>query len=321
MRIVLYPSFAPDVLAIGQRLQPSGSDLVLADVTSPVALAEALDGTEFLVGFVGPLPAEAWAAAKSLKLIQLLSAGYDSFQIDRARELGVPVATNGGANAIAVAEHAVMLMLATLRRLVPLDRDVRQGKWKQSQRGDLIYHELSGKAVGLVGMGTIGRQVVRRLRGWDVDIYYDDVRRLSVEEERAHSLTYLPFDELVASVDVLSLHLPLLPETRGIIGDRELAKVRPGCILVNTARGELVDEDALVAALRSGSLAGAGLDVFAQEPPRPDHPLFAMENVVVTPHSAGPTWESWPRRFANAYANVERVAAGEQPLWVIPELR
>src|SRR5450756_592565 len=169
MRIVLYPSFAPDVLAIGQRLQPSGSDLVLADVTSPVALAEALDGTEFLVGFVGPLPAEAWAAAKSLKLIQLLSAGYDSFQIDRARELGVPVATNGGANAIAVAEHAVMLMLATLRRLVPLDRDVRQGKWKQSQRGDLIYHELSGKAVGLVGMGTIGRQVVRRLRGWDVD--------------------------------------------------------------------------------------------------------------------------------------------------------
>ena len=82
-----------------------------------------------------------------------------------------------------------------------------------------------------------------------------------------------------------------------------------------------IDEDALVAALRSGSLAGAGLDVFAQEPPRPDHPLFAMENVVVTPHSAGPTWESWPRRFANAYANVERVAAGEQPLWVIPELR
>ncbi len=321
MRILLYPRFAPDVLAIGEDLCPKGFGLVVSDPADLPRLAEDVGRSDFLVGFVGPLPDSVWEAANRIRLIQLLSAGYDNFPIERARDLRIPVATNGGANAIAVAEHAILLMLSVLRRLVQLDHEVRAGSWRQTQRGEVRYHEIAGKRVGLLGMGMIGRQVARRLRGFEVDLCYYDVRRLSRDAEMALGATYLPLDDLLSTVDVLSLHLPLLPETRGIVGARELALLRPGAVLVNTARGELVDEDALLAALTSGKLGGAGLDVLAQEPPRRDHPLFALEQVVLTPHAAGPTWESWPRRFANAYANVERVARGEAPLWVIPELQ
>ena len=320
--ILLIPRLAPAVRAIAEDLLPAGFTLAVADPAAPPStLAAALAPAEYLLGFVGPLPDEVWAAATRLRLVQLLSAGYDRFPIERARARGLPVAINGGANAVAVAEHAVMLMLAVYRRVSQLDRAVRQGEWRAGAGGDTRYHELGSKRVGLFGMGQIGRAVARRLAGFDVDLCYTDVIRLPSAEEAALGATFLSLDELLTSADVLSLHLPLLPETRGIIGERALARLRPGAVLINTARGELVDEAALATALRSGHLLGAGLDVLAQEPPPADHPLLALDNVVLTPHTAGPTWESWPRRFGNAYANIGRVSRGEPARWVIPELR
>ncbi len=316
-----HPRLAPDVLAIAEDLLPAGFTLGTADPGAPsAAFATALAPAEYLLGFVGPLPEGAWAAATRLRLIQLLSAGYDRFPIERARERGVPVALNGGANAVAVAEHAVMLMLAVYRRLTQLDRAVHRGEWRAGAGAEARYHELGGKRVGLLGMGQIGRAVGQRLGGFAIDLCYTDVARLPAAEEQALGATFLPFEELLATADVLSFHLPLLPETRGIIGARALASVRPGTVLINTARGELVDEVALAAALRSGRLLGAGLDVLNQEPPPLEHPLLALDNVVLTPHTAGPTWESWPRRFGNAYANIARVSRGVPPRWVIPEL-
>lgn len=321
-QVLLYPQFAPEVLAIAQRHLPAGFTLALAGPASDTAgLAEAIAAADYLVGFVGPLPPAAWAAAGRLRLIQLISAGYDRFQIEHARERNLPVAINGGANAVAVAEHAVMLMLAVYRRLTQLDRSVRQGAWRVATSGELRYHELGGKRVGLLGMGQIGREVARRLAGFDVALSYHDLRRLPAGDEARLGATYRSLDELLATSDVLSLHLPLAAETRGIVNAATLARLPAGAILINTARGELVDEAALHAALVSGQLQGAGLDVLSQEPPPADHPLITLEQVVMTPHTAGPTWESWPRRFANAFANVERVARGEPPLWVIPELR
>ena len=320
--ILLVPRLAPEVLEIARERLPAGFTLAVADPAADAAgLTAALAEADFLIGFVGPLTETAWAGATRLRLVQLLSAGYDRFPIDQARALGVPVAINGGANAVAVAEHAVMLMLAVYRRLGELDRAVRRGAWRAGAAGDIRYHELGGKRVGLLGMGQIGREVARRLAGFGVDLRYHDVRRLAEEDEAALGATFLPLEELLATVDVLSLHLPLLPATERIVDAAALARMKPGGVLINTARGELVDEAALVEALRSGRLYGAGLDVLRQEPPPPDHPLLALEQVVITPHTAGPTWESWPRRFANAYANVERVARGEAPRWVIPELR
>jgi phosphoglycerate dehydrogenase-like enzyme len=241
--IVLYPQPAPDVVAIAERLLPPGFTLEIAGPGPE--LAPALSGAEFLTGFIGPLPDEAWQAARGLRLIQLLSAGYDNFPIEQARRLGVPVATNGGANALAVAEHAVMLMLAVYRHLPALDRQVRAGTWLRAARGDVRYHELGGKRVGILGMGRIGQRVAHLVRAFDAEVFYSDVRRLPADAEARLGALFLSLDALLDTVDVLSIHLPLLPETRGIIGERELALLAPGSILVNTARGELVDEAAL----------------------------------------------------------------------------
>jgi phosphoglycerate dehydrogenase-like enzyme len=254
-----------------------------------------------------------------LKLVQLLSAGYDFLDIDLARANRLVVCSNGGANAIAVAEHTVMLILSVLRRLTVLDASMRTGG---AERDAARNRELAGRRVGLLGFGFIGREVAKRLRGFEVELLYHDVERASAETEAALSVSFRSLPELFAESDVLSLHTPLNDQTRQIINRQTLSLMKPDAVLVNTARGELVDEDALAEALREGALMGAGLDVFAVEPPPRGHPLLAADlGVVATPHSAGPTWESFPRRIENAFANAERVRRAEAPLWVIPELR
>lgn len=318
-RVLLTP-LAPDVLEIAQRLLPAGFALEAASSAEAELLCQ-VEQADFLVGFVGRLPPDFYRRAGRLKLIQLLSAGYDGIEIERAREAGVPVATNGGANAISVAEHAVMLMLAVYRRLIEMDRQVRSGGWRSAPLGAERTYELAGKTAGILGLGNIGREVARRLRCFDVQLLYYDPLRRTPAEEQALGVRYAPFDEVLQQADILTLHLPLSPATRSLIGRPELALMKPGAVLINTARGELVDEAALIEALARGHLLGAGLDTLAQEPPPPDHPLLRSNRVVLTPHCAGPTWDSWPRRFANAFTNIERVARGEPPLWVIPELR
>jgi len=318
LRILLTP-LAPEVLEIARRLLPPGFSLEVAGTTEAEFLAQA-EQADFLAGFVGKLPPDFYRRAQRLKLIQLLSAGYDTIEIERARQASVPVATNGGANAISVAEHAIMLMLAVYRRLIEMDRLVRQGGWRSALLGAERMYELAGKTVGILGLGNIGREVAKRLHCFDVRVLYFDPARPTADVERELGVCFAPFDELLRQADIVTLHLPLSPATRGLLGRRAFALMKPGAVLINTARGELVDEAALVEALESGRLLGAGLDTLAQEPPPPDHPLLRSPRVVLTPHSAGPTWDSWPRRFANAYANIERVARGEAPLWVIPEL-
>jgi phosphoglycerate dehydrogenase-like enzyme len=312
--IVLTPPPSAAVLAVARELLPAGFRLITA---SAEELVGALDEGAYLVGFVGELPEAALAPERRPKLVQLLSAGYDKLDLERLRRAGVPAATNGGANAVAVAEHAVMLMLAVYRRLLALADVVRGGGWTEATRSDLGLHELEGKTVGLLGLGQIGRMVARRVQAFGCAVRYYDAVRLPPEQEAALGVEYLPFVDLLRAADVLSIHVPLTAQTRGLIGAAELAQMKPGAVLINTARGGIVDEEALLAALRSGRLLGAGLDVFAVEPPPADHPLRTLPNVVATPHTAGPTWESWPKRFRNAYANVARVARGEPPLWTV----
>ncbi|GIX48853.1 MAG: hypothetical protein KatS3mg131_3064 [Candidatus Tectimicrobiota bacterium] len=229
--------------------------------------------------------------------------------------------TNGGANAVAVAEHAIMLMLAVYRKLIAYHANVAAGRWHQGLPRAADVFELAGKRVGLIGLGQIGEQVARRLRAFEARVlYYDPVRRATAEERRL-GVEYLPLEALLESADIVSLHVPLNAATRGLIDARALARMKPKAVLINTSRGAVVEEEALVAALQQGRLLGAGLDTLAQEPPDPGHPLLKLPNVVLTPHSAGPTVESFDKRFRNGYANIERVAAGLPPRWVIPEMR
>jgi phosphoglycerate dehydrogenase-like enzyme len=272
------------------------------------------------MGFLGALPEGALAAAPRLRLVQLMSVGYDTFDLDAAREAGVPVAVNGGANAIAVAEHAIMLMLATMKRLTELDTAVHNAGWRSGPSGELRLYELWHSTVGIVGMGRIGQQVAQRLRGWDSRLLYYDPAPLPEATAAALGVEYRPLDDLLSESDVVSVHVPLSAQTHHLIDARALSLMKPTAILVNTARGGLVDEVALAGALRAGTILGAGLDVLSSEPPPADHPLLSAPNAILTPHVAGPTWQSWPRRFENCFANIARVAAGGDPQWVVPEL-
>jgi phosphoglycerate dehydrogenase-like enzyme len=266
-------------------------------------------------------PDEAYTQAKRLKLVQVLSAGYDQVNIAGARTARVPICANGGANSVAVAEHTIMLILAVYRKLVTFHQNVASGRWHQGIPRIVDVFELEGKTVGLVGLGNIGQQVARRLKPFDANlIYYDSFRR-SPEEEARLGIQYVPFNTLLETADVVSLHVPLNDDTRHMIDAAALGRMKPKAVLINTCRGEVVNERDLIAALQQGRILGAGLDTQEKEPADPSNPLLTLPNVTLTPHSAGPTVDSFRKRYQNGYANIQRVATGQHPWWVIPEMR
>jgi phosphoglycerate dehydrogenase-like enzyme len=275
---------------------------------------------DYLLGFLRFLPDDAYLNAKRLKLLQVLSAGYDMVNIEGARKARIPICSNGGANSVAVGEHAIMLMLAVYRKLVAFHLNVAAGRWHRGiPRTEDIY-EIEGKIVGIVGLGNIGQQVARRIRAFDARLIYYDLFRRSHDEEERLGVEYAPLNTLLETADIVSLHVPLNDSTRHMIGSSELSRMKPKSILINTCRGEVVDEAALIKALQERRLLAAGLDCQEKEPADPDNPLLKLPNVTLTPHNAGPTVDSYRKRFGNGYANIQRVANGQAPLWVIPEM-
>ena len=320
-RIILSPKLPPALLDIARSLVPAGFEMVVVDAGTPEFTA-ALPDAAYYVGFPrAEINNEFFKAAPGLKLVQLISAGYDRLDVAAAKRAGVPVANNGGSNSVAVAEHTLMLMLAVYRKLSWHHANVVTGKWRVGDFASHRLYELEGKTLGIVGLGTIGKKVARRAAAFGMRILYYDIVRLAEDAEDALGVRFVLFPELLRTSDIVSLHVPLNAVTRNLIGARELAMMRPAAVLINTCRGPVVDETALHAALTGGRIAAAGLDVMVEEPPVANHPLFALENVTFTPHMAGPTWDNWFKAFRNAFDNVERVARGERPLWVIPELR
>ncbi|MEE8301733.1 MAG: 2-hydroxyacid dehydrogenase [Candidatus Tectomicrobia bacterium] len=311
-----------DIQELAQTLKPPQFALRhLGPEASPEEIATAMQDAEYLMGFVRHLPDEAFIQASRMKLVQVLSAGYDRVNIAGAREARIPVCTNGGANSVAVAEHAILLMLAVYRKLVTYHENVTAGRWQQGIPRTVDIYELEGKTVGLLGLGNIGQQVARRLKAFDATIIYHDVIRQNAEVEERLGARFVPFETLLETADVVSLHVPLNDVTHGMIDTQALARMKPKAILINTCRGPVVQEDALIDALRDGSILAAGLDTQEKEPADPANPLLKLPNVTLTPHSAGPTVDSFRKRFHNGYANIQRVANGEAPLWVIPEMR
>lgn len=304
-----------------RELVPPGFTVVHARPNSP-EWTQALADAEYLVGLGEVKMDDAfYRAAPKLKLIQLLSAGYDRVDIEAARRAGVPVCNNGGANAIAVAEHAIMLMLAVSRRLVWQHGMVTSGRWRGNDVANVRLYELYGRTLGLIGLGTIGKKVARLAKPFGLDVQYYDIVRLTEDQADALGVRFRLMNELLHTSDIVSLHVPLTPSTRHLIGSRELGLMKSTAYLINTCRGPVVDESAMYEAISGGTIAGAGLDVFDQEPPAANNPLFGLDNVILTPHFAGPTWDNQYGRFRNAFDNVQRVARHERPLWVIPELR
>ena len=239
------------------------------------ALLPSIDG--YIAG-LDEIDAVALSAADRLKVISRYGVGVDNVDLNAARARGIVVTNTPGANTVSVAELAIGLMLALIRRIPTAVESTRRGDWPR-----LSGVTLEGKTIGLLGFGAIGRQVAVRLAGFQCRVLAHDP---AADEAFAaqHRVTLVPRDTLLAESDLLSLHLPLLPETRALVDGAFLERLKPGAYLINTARGEIVDEAALLAALRGGRLAGAALDAFSEEPPSATHPLLALPQVLVTPH-------------------------------------
>ena len=308
-------------ISVARELLPANLDTVIARHGSAefnAALADAV----CLVGFGdGTMDDAFYRSAPKLKLIQLLSAGYDRCDIEAARRAGVPICNNGGANSTAVSEHAILLMLAVCRRLVWQHGNVAAGRWRGNNVDDVKLYELKNRTLGIVGLGTIGKKTARLAKAFGMAVQYYDIVRLTEDQADELGVRFALFEEVLRTSDVVSLHIPLSRATRHMVGAAQFRMMKPSAYLVNTCRGPVVDEPALIEALSAGTIAGAGLDVFDSEPPPPNNPLFALPNVVLSAHLAGPTWDNQYTRFRNAFDNCQRVVRGDKPLWVIPELR
>jgi phosphoglycerate dehydrogenase-like enzyme len=320
-KIVFSPPMPPAIMELARSMVPAGFEMTEVAHGTP-EFYEALHDAEFYLGFPrAGMGNEFFRAGSKLRLVQLVTAGYDRLDIEAARKARVPVANCGGSNAVSVSEHTIMLILAVLKKLVWQHINVVGGKWRVGDFAETRLHEAEGKTLGIVGLGNIGKKVARRAAAFDMNIQYYDVLRLTEDQEDALGARFVLFSELLKTSDVVSLHVPLNETTRNLISTRELARMKPSAILINTCRGPVVDENALYAALKEKQIAAAGLDVMLQEPLQPKHPLFTLDNITLSPHTAGPTWESWGKAFRNGFDNIQRVAAGRQPSWVVPELR
>jgi phosphoglycerate dehydrogenase-like enzyme len=308
-------------IGIAQEMLPAGYELANAQ-PGTAEFRAAMTDAKYLVGFGDPSMDDAfYRGAPRLKLVQLLSAGYDRCDIEAARHAGVPICNNGGSNSVAVAEHAMLLMLAVCRQLVWQHTTVTSGAWRGNDWTAKRLDELYGRTLGIIGLGNIGKKVARLGRAFGMNVQYYDIVRLNEDAEDALGARFRLFREVLQTSDVITLHVPHTAATHHMIDAAALALVKPSAILINTCRGPVVEETALHRALTTGGIQAAGLDVFEQEPTHPDNPLFGLDNVVLTPHLAGPTWENRFKGFRNAFDNVQRVERGEKPLWIIPELR
>jgi phosphoglycerate dehydrogenase-like enzyme len=276
------------------------------------ALHRELPEAEVIWHVLRPLTDADLARAPKLRLIHKLGSGVNTIDVDAATKRGIAVANMPGANAPSVAEATVMMMLAALRRFPQLDRATREGRgWPADpELGDTI-RDLGSCTVGLVGYGNVAKRVEQTVRAMGTHVVHTTTAR---DEFHVHWTT---LNDLLKTSDIVSLHLPLTPATERLIDAEAIAKMKPGAILVNTSRGGVVDEAALVDALRSGQLAAAALDVFAEEPVAPDNPLLSLENVLVTPHVSWYTADTMARYLVAAINNCRRLHDGQAPYSVV----
>jgi D-3-phosphoglycerate dehydrogenase len=284
---------------------PTGKPLTSAEV------AKLLPGVDGYIAGLDGIDASALEAADRLKVIARYGVGVDSVDLAAARAKGIVVTNTPGANSVSVAELALGLMLALARQIPEAVEAVHQGKWPRYSG-----ISLEGKVIGILGLGAIGKQLARRLAGFDCRILaYDPFADSAFAESNRVQLATM--EEVICQADFVSLHLPLLPETRGLVNDDFLSKMKKGSFLINTSRGEAIDETALLKALQSGHLKGAGLDAFTVEPPDPQNPLLALPQVIATPHLGAQTDGATSNMGWFAMRDCLAVLRGETPVYKV----
>ena len=302
------------VVLVAEELSPAGLEVLSGDFevrhvdgADRSALLPAIaDVDAVIVRSATKIDAEVLATAGKLKVVARAGIGLDNVDVAAATQRGVMVVNAPQSNIVSAAEHAIALLLAVARRVPAASEALRGGEWKRSK---YVGVELVEKTAGVVGLGRIGVLVAQRLAGFGMKVIaYDPY--VSVARAAQHGVTLVDLDELLRQSDVITIHLPKTPETLGLIGTDELARTRPGVIIVNAARGGLVDEAALAEAVRSGQVGGAGIDVFAKEPTTAS-PLFGLDNVVVTPHLVASTQEAQDKAGLAVARSVRLALQGE----------
>ena len=307
--VAVLDMFHRHIRAAIEAAAPSDWRIEFVGENSLAARAKLIREADIVLVMAAPMPKELLIEARRLVFIQKLGAGIDRIDVDFCRQQGIGLARLHAGNSIPVAEHAILLMLATYRQLPQIDRRTREGVWdKENARG--THRSLYRKKVGLVGFGAIGKEVAKRLRAFDAKVLYYDPIRATADIEQRLGVSYAELDALVREADIVSLHLPLMRETANIIDAGRIAAMKQGAVLINCARGGLVDESALAEALKAGRLFGAGIDAFSKEPPV-GNPLLVLGNTVITPHLAGATFDNFAAVVARSVKNVEAVLRGD----------
>jgi len=310
--VLVFAGPALPLLDMANEMKPPDWNLhIRTNESSAKEVAEAAEIADFILVFGHGVSDDVLRLAKKTKLVQLCSAGFDGINLGLAGEMGIPVANNGGANAIPVAEFAITLALSTIRHLIVSNTDTKAGDWMRPEVDGRDSHELFGATVGIIGAGRIGSNVAGMLRGFETTTIYTD--KVRSEKAESYGATRVELDELLERADIVTLHTPLDNSTHALINETELRLMKKTAVLINTCRGPVVDEKALEQALEDGEIWGAGLDVFEQEPVDPKNPLLKRDNVVVAPHIAGKSYESYPRRVRFAFENMKKVWAGGTP--------
>jgi len=316
-RILLIDPIPPSLVERMRPMFPAGTDLDLVPTLSEEDLARHAAETEILLVIQRKVDARLLSIVPRVRFVQRVGVGYDNLDLEALQAAGVVAAYTPGANAVAVAEHTILLMLVLLKRLTAAESATRQGGWPTMELFQAGLGDLAGTTVGLVGFGNTARAVAQRLVPFGSRLQYTSHHAMDPATEQQFGVRYASLEDLLVSSTIVSLHVPLTGATRRLIGEAELAKMPAGAFLVNTSRGEVIDEAALRHAIESGKLGGAALDVLYNEGPG-GNPFADLPQVIVTPHIAGGSRAAVERALQMALANVARYLRGEPPLYLVP---
>lgn len=295
---------------------PPNFELITLDADTLEDRIEKAKEADFIIAATGSIPAEAIRAAKNLKMIQQQGVGFDKTDVDVATELGIEVCITPVGTSIGVAEHTILLILAVYKKLVKILNEMYEGKFPMWDYRSQCY-EIYGKTVGLLGFGRIAQEVAKRLQAFEANIiFYDKYVNLSEEEQKELNVTQVStIDELLAQADIVSVHVPSNDETRGMINKDFFNKMKDSAIFINTARGDLVNEQDFFDAIRNKKIAGAGIDVYPVEPLPADNEYIKLDNVVLTPHISAGTVDALKTKINHVVENINRYLNGEETLY------
>jgi D-3-phosphoglycerate dehydrogenase len=309
--VVYWNRATGDVYDVIRGQMPAGWTLVTLHGETKREWHAQIRDVDFMIVADWAITAEELAAAPKLRMIQHQGVGHERIDKQALKARGVPLALCPAGTTIGVAEHTILLILAVYKRLVVADTKMRQGTWLQWGLRSTSF-ELCGKTLGLVGFGRIGQAVAKRAHAFDATVvYHDAFIPTPPAEARAWGVESVGLDDLLRRSDIVSIHVPTTDETRKFMNAARFAQMKRSAVFINTSRGAVVDEPALIRALQEKVVTGAGLDVFEKEPIDPDNPLLALDNVVLTPHIAAGTVDALTEKMRSVFENLQRCAAGD----------